>query len=188
MVTNSKINKIKNFSVSKAMLASLRKLKEASREDVLSHEYVRNLCSQKNKNTYRSSIFRLHKNGFIKKEYNNILVLTDKGREESLFSFIDAETSLFKNDSQKWDGGWRIVFFDVPESKRKYRDYLRKILRQIGFKEFQKSIWAYPYPVPPFLKELIFDKNISNCVKFITANNVYDDSGLKRIFNLKSKE
>lgn len=182
-MNNKKIN---NFSASRAILASLWKLKESSREHLLSYKYIKLLCPAKHRTTYRTCIFRLCRSGFVKKDYNNILVLAKKGEEESLFSFIEAELSLFKQENQKWDGGWRIILFDIPENKRKYRDYLRKVIKNVGFYKLQKSIWVYPYPVPGFLKELIFQDNIKPHIRFITTNLVDDDGDLKKIFGLLS--
>jgi len=46
----------------------------------------------------------------------------------------------------KWDGKWRIVMFDLPIRFSKARDSLRFKLKQLGFVQFQKSVWLYPYP------------------------------------------
>ena len=81
-----------------------------------------------------------------------------------------------------------MVFFDIPEKKREYRDYLRKILKLVGFHEFQRSIWVYPYPVPAFLKDLMFEKNIKPHVRFITTSYVDDDRDLRIIFGLFGAE
>lgn len=77
-----------------------------------------------------------------------------------------------------------MLFFDIPEKKRKYRDYLRRVLKLIGFCEFQKSIWIYPYPVPSFLKDLILDKNIKPHVKFVTTKFMDGDEDLRKMFSL----
>jgi len=177
------IIKEKYFSTAKAILAVLWQTNEVGRETLLSHKYVKILCHNKNKATYRSCISRLCKDKLIRKDYNNIIGLTELGRRSALFAFIEAEARFHKKE-QKWDGGWRIVFFDIPEHKRKYRDYLRKILKLIGFNEFQKSIWIYPYPVPAFLKDLVFEYNIKPHVRFITTNLIDDDSDLRKTFDL----
>lgn len=46
----------------------------------------------------------------------------------------------------RWDGKWRLVMFDVPESRKKVRDTLRMLLRNAGFVHFQDSAWIQPYP------------------------------------------
>ncbi|MBI2064532.1 MAG: hypothetical protein HYT62_00565 [Candidatus Yanofskybacteria bacterium] len=183
MDQDSKIINGTNFSLAKAVLAVLWQTNEVGREKLFGHKYIKILCHNKHKGTYRSCISRLCGEKLIKKDYNDIIGLTELGRKAALFAFIEAEARFHKKD-QKWDGGWRIVFFDIPEHKRKYRDYLRKVLRLVGFNEFQKSIWIYPYPVPSFLKDLMFEYSIKPHVRFITTNLVDNDSDLKRIFGL----
>ncbi|OGM97235.1 MAG: hypothetical protein A2817_02445 [Candidatus Yanofskybacteria bacterium RIFCSPHIGHO2_01_FULL_39_8b] len=172
------------FSTAKAILAVLWQIKSSGKDNLLSHKYIRQLCPAKSKITYRSCISRLSKQKLISRDYNNTIILTDKGNEAALFSFIEAELKFHKKDGQRWDGGWRMVFFDIPEPKRKYRDYFRKILKAIGFLKLQKSIWIYPHPVPSFLRDLILNKNIKSHVRFITTKFIDDDKDLKKMFAL----
>ena len=188
MISGKTIYNQKNISMTKAVLAAMWHLKEAGKDKLLSHKYIRSLCQDKHKNTYRSCIFRLCKTKLLKRDYNNVLALTDKGERRALSAFIEAESALHKKGNQHWDGGWRMVFFDIPENKRKYRDYLRKILKLVGFHEFQQSIWVYPYPVPAFLKDLMFEKNIKPYVRCITTNYVDNDQDLRIIFGLFGAE
>jgi phenylacetic acid degradation operon negative regulatory protein len=48
---------------------------------------------------------------------------------------------------RRWDGRWRLVIFDVPESRRLTRDKLRKYLHRRGFGYLQNSVWITPDPV-----------------------------------------
>jgi len=48
---------------------------------------------------------------------------------------------------RKWDGRWRLVLFDVPESRRAVRDKLRRYLHMRGFGYLQNSVWVTPDPV-----------------------------------------
>lgn len=175
------------LSTAKSILAALWGVKESGKDSLLSHKYVKLFCHNRNKTTYRSCISRLCKQKILKRDYNSIIALTDKGHKASLFAYIEAELAFHKKGEGKWDGGWRIVFFDIPEKKRKYRDYLRKIIKAIGFHEFQRSIWVYPYPVPSFLKDLLFEENIKPHVRFITTNLIDDDSDLRKTFGLPIK-
>lgn len=184
MSSNNKPDKQKNFSMAKAILAVLWQAPEIGRERLFSHKYIKLLCGNKHRNTYRSCVHRLHRAKLIKKDYNSIISLSEEGEKKALFSFIEAESALHKMGEVKWDGGWRIVFFDIPEKHRRYRDYLRKVLKLVGFKEFQRSIWAYPFPVPGFLKDLMSEDNIKPHIRFITTNSIDDDSDLKKKFGL----
>lgn len=42
---------------------------------------------------------------------------------------------------KKWDGKWRIVMFDIEEKYRGMRTVLRKFLVNLGFRQFQRSLW-----------------------------------------------
>ena len=138
---------------------------------------------------YQSTMSRLVKKGFIAKK-DGIYRLTEDGEKEAFFSALE----LYKLDgrikqkikSEKWDGKWRIIFFDVPEKKRRYRDELRSMLKIIGFKEFQKSIWIYPNKVPQFLKDILFEECIKQYTRFITTSDIEYDKDLQKMFNIST--
>lgn len=44
-----------------------------------------------------------------------------------------------------WDGFWRLVIFDIPESRRSERDRLRRRLLALGFGRLQDSLYLSPY-------------------------------------------
>ena len=71
------------------------------------------------------------------------MVLTERGKQRALIFHID-EMKVKK--PAHWDGKWRIVFFDIPEKKRRVRDALRNKLSDLGFKELQHSVHIFPYP------------------------------------------
>jgi phenylacetic acid degradation operon negative regulatory protein len=48
--------------------------------------------------------------------------------------------------SRPWDGRWRLVIFDVPETRSITRDRLRRYLQNHGFGYLQKSVWITPDP------------------------------------------
>lgn len=49
-------------------------------------------------------------------------------------------------NQRKWDGEWRLVMFDVPESRKRARRALSSKLRELGFYQLQKSVWVHAYP------------------------------------------
>jgi len=46
----------------------------------------------------------------------------------------------------KWDGKWRVVIFDIPESRKTHRDVFRRKLIDLGFERIQDSVWRHKYP------------------------------------------
>ena len=85
---------------------------------------------------------------------------------------------------KKWDGKWRIVLFDIPEKNKKAREALREKLRDLGFKEYQKSVFVHPYPCEDeiaFLREVF---EIKKHVRLGTLDKIDDDLALRDHFDL----
>lgn len=53
-----------------------------------------------------------------------------------------------------WDRKWRIVFFDIPESNRGARDQIRRLLKELGFRQLQLSVWVHPLPCLDYFNEI----------------------------------
>lgn len=99
---------------------------------------------------------------FVKEENGYaVYKLSKKGRER-IKKFIFDE--LFIKKPGKWDGEWRLVIFDIPESQKKARWALRRKLKDLGFYQCQKSVWIHPFPC---LEEIEFLKEILNIKPFV---------------------
>jgi len=72
-----------------------------------------------------------------------IVELTEKGKKRKLQYDLD---NLIISKREKWDKKWRFLMFDIPESKKSAREALRGKLKKLGFFQFQKSVWIFPYP------------------------------------------
>lgn len=108
--------------------------------------------------------------------------LTKKGRIEIMKYKIK-----FKTKKPKWDGKWYAICWDVPEISRADRDFLRYLLRWLGFKELQKSLWVFPYPIKDELGELIrlCREKLAGDIRFLTIEKIEDDSDLREYFHFK---
>ncbi len=105
----------------------------------------------------RGSIdFHSQKDGSLK------VVLTSSGKKEArIFALDDIEFV-----PRKRDGLWRVIMFDIPESKKNAREALRRKLIMWGFYPLQRSIFISMYPCETeiaMLKELfgITDKDLA---------------------------
>lgn len=114
------------------------------------------------------AIKRLREKGLIEKDYQEVgrivIRLTKAGKDFLLLKKDDKEVD--------WDGKWRIVVFDIPESKRLVRDVLRSRLRNWGFVPWQKSVWASKKNLTSQLRKLIKELEIEEWVMVIESNNV----------------
>ncbi len=95
----------------------------------------------KKRGVLRSTIKRLEKQKLIswkEKDGEVQLTLEEKGRKRILQYKMD---TLSLKNTGKWDGLWRVVIFDIPEDKRKVREFFREKLKDLGFQQLQKSVF-----------------------------------------------
>lgn len=114
------------------------------------------------KSTLAEAIRRLREADLIEKDVNEgkvILRLTNLGKE-----FVG-------KDKYVWDGKWRIVIFDIPESKRTVRNLLRRRLQDWNFKIWQKSVWVSKRNITNKLRKLISELGIEKWVAIIESND-----------------
>ena len=131
-----------------------------------------------------SYFLRLRKQQLIDfKENHNLckITLTENGREVLLrFNYEDLKVKTPKI----WDRNFRVIVFDIPETKRSARDSLREKMKELGFIRFNDSVWVYPYPCQ---KEIDFIANywgIGKYVHFILASDITNRDLLEKSFNL----
>lgn len=108
----------------------------------------------------------LKRRGYLEEKYEadkKILCLTAKGKFEILYSKFLERIQI--ESQNKWDGKWRLVIFDIPETHRKSRNILRRILKA-GFVFVQKSALITPFNIGVALKEILQYLNLSFYVEY----------------------
>ncbi len=108
--------------------------------------------------------------------------LTKKGKE--LLGIIQIEDiQIFSKDD--WNGVWHIVCYDVPESKKKARDYFRAKLSESGFKFIQDSLWVYPYECKEEIAIIAQNLGIAPFVAYLNTDYLPQQERLIHYFNLE---
>lgn len=87
--------------------------------------------------------------------------LTSKGR---LAAFGGKDPDERWNRS--WDGRWRLLMFDLPQSPQTPRVQLRRALRERGLGCLQGSVWLSPDPLDGVREELRGDRHPSSLLLF----------------------
>jgi DNA-binding transcriptional regulator PaaX len=109
------------------------------------------------------------------------IVLTKNGRKKALkFQFDEMKIK----EPDKWDGKWRMVIFDIPEKKKKAREALREKLKDLGFKELQKSVFIYPHECENEIDFIVEVFEIRNHVRFLHVESFTNDEQFKLKFRL----
>ena len=107
--------------------------------------------------SFHQNIWRLKKRGIIISD-DNELELTQVGK-----SFYKGKAILLPRHLVKKTK--MIVIFDIPETKRRSRDWLRLQLRNWDFEMIQKSVWLGYGPFPKEFFEHCSIVGIFECIK-----------------------
>lgn len=127
---------------------------------------------------------QLERHGYVEKESTKdgvIVKINSFGKKKILkYNLLD-----LKPPQEKWDGKWRLVFFDVEKIHNTKRDNLRQYLKQIGMEMFQESVFISPYDISSqvqYLREIL---EIPHTIKIARLDWVENEEELKEIFKLK---
>jgi|SRR3989344_1995299 len=130
---------------------------------------------------YHRSLQTLKKRGAIevvKKRNKKFIHVTQKGKLELLIHL-----SKIKQPSV-WDGKWRLVMFDIPEQHHRYRDELRRLLKSIGFKALQASVYICPYPLNRHAIDYLKQTGLIHFIRIVRVDECDDEKDLKAKFKL----
>lgn len=161
----------KKISLSDVILLTLEKSVNGyiRLEDFTNNSYIyaRGYDRPLKKSALAQSLRRLRLKGYIQTVNNQgeiLIKLLTSPRNKKIMGII-------LNDA-KWDGKWRIVIFDIPETHRKSRVLLRSRLKLWQFEPWQKSVWATKKDVTVPLREFIKELRIEKWVRVFESDNV----------------
>lgn len=125
---------------------------------------------KKKKKDFAKFIYKLEQNGYIKRlkvKDKSAVMLTPKGLDK-----VFTIKMKLKEKRQRRDKKWQMVLFDIPEKKRKKRDFFRKSLKYLGYKKLQKSIWVCPHDVLQETKDLIKRYKLESHVELLLVKKI----------------
>lgn len=106
-----------------------------------------------------------------KQPQDDTFALTEKG--DNVLAGI---LHYLPEEVPKWDGKWRIILFDVPETQRTLRQMLRLKLIDWGARMLQSSVWISPYPtVMERFRHLVHEYKLTSAVHFFEARHFGDN-------------
>jgi DNA-binding transcriptional regulator PaaX len=132
-----------------------------------------------------SALTNLKKRKFIKiikeKDGKVKIKLTNKGKKRILKMSLDCIKIKKPN---KWDGKWRIVIFDVPTKYNNAREALRRKIRELGFRQLQKSVWIIPYECEDEILFVAEVFKVEKYVEIITADYLLHEKEIEKSFKI----
>lgn len=118
---------------------------------------------------------------FEKSSRGNFVRLTPRG-EDKLRRFKLLGYKLQK--PKKWDQKWRMLIFDIKETRKGTRDQIRFTLKRIGFLRLQDSVWIYPYDCEDLVMLMKADLKIGKDLLYLIVDTIEGDVKIKKYFKL----
>ena len=132
----------------------------------------------------KRSVSSLYGVGMVKEKRNKdgtfTITLTKRGKKHALKYDMD---KMKIKKPKRWDGKWRMVLFDIPEIHKKEREALRFRIKKLGFCEFQKSVFIYPYDCKKEIGYIVEFHGIEKFVRFVVADSLDNEKELKKHFS-----
>jgi hypothetical protein len=117
----------------------------------------------KNKAKFSKLVYYAKRNNYIRVENlkgKQAIMLTKEGLGKALKASFTIE-----GKKKRKDGKWIMLTFDMPANNRRARDLLRSVLRNLGYKLFQQSVWVTPYDVSEKTERLLQFYSLEKYVK-----------------------
>jgi len=135
--------------------------------------------NSKHKRKLRRSLNDLIKNGYIQEIDEGKYGLTSKGYVQ-LHKHLIADIVIPTN--KVWDGYFRIIMFDIPESKKYARNALNRKLKELGFLSLQRSVHIFPFDFKSEFEEIgkLFD--VEDNIIYIKTKDISQYESLKKRF------
>ncbi|MCC7469905.1 MAG: hypothetical protein IT284_02085 [Bacteroidetes bacterium] len=142
--------------------------------------------SGKDKYAITRSLKNLSEAGLIEEietAQSSFLRLTPEGRHKLRTMKLSAPNSLV---DIRWDGFWRMVILDLPESRKNERDSIRYLLKKAGFVCMKNSVWVSPFPFEHLFMSIKEDLSLHEEIMIVVTAHLdpVTEKSLKESFGL----
>ena len=141
---------------------------------------IENDIRRKAKQRYYNLIYKLKRDGLLKEKTDHnqkVFFITVRGKEK-LHSLKDKRSKTLPPPfyEKTGDGKLTIIAFDIPEKEKSKREWLREVLRNLGLKMVQKSVWIGKVKIP---EEFLTDLDKLKLLDFIEIFQISKTGSLK---------
>ncbi|MFA5926830.1 MAG: hypothetical protein WCT32_00615 [Patescibacteria group bacterium] len=90
------------------------------------------------------------------------------------------------SQSREWDNLYRVISFDIPETKKSKRDSFRRAIKRMGFVQVQKSLWVGKRNVGDLIDLVSDEYQVSDYVAYFVADRTNINAYLQRLLEAES--
>lgn len=142
----------------------------------------RKLTKREREREARRIIRYMKERGYLAGSYEHGLQLTDKARRRLSKNAMHATHIRIPS---VWDGNWRIVLYDIPESKGSARRALGDMLRTLGCFQLQKSAWITPFACRDQIASIAAYFDVDSYITYLEAQHLDNEKVMIKKFQRK---
>lgn len=122
-----------------------------------------------NNRSYKSTLSKMHRAGLVDRK-NGCWLITEPGKK-----YLKENKKLKNFDSpfQKVSPKNLLLMFDISESRKAERAWLRKHLIRFNYFMLQKSVWIGPSPLPKEFSNYIKEIGLKDSIKTFKLAKTY---------------
>jgi DNA-binding transcriptional regulator PaaX len=102
-------------------------------------------------------------------ERSSFLSLGSSGRQKLRSIKLSSQNHL---TATTWDGYWRMVIVDIPESRKKDQDAIRYLLKKAQFVQIKSAVWISPYPMEHMMINIKQDMGLEEDVLVLVTDKL----------------
>ncbi len=128
------------------------------------------------KRSVSSTLSRLKNQDYVSHK-DKVWKITHKGKDyyKNKFLLFPHFKSPFKKSAPKN----MIFMFDIPETKRSYRDWMRRELQNFEYILVQRSVWVGPSPLPKKFLDHLKNSGLENYLQTFKLSKGYSASRVR---------
>lgn len=121
-------------------------------------------------------VYELERRKYIEICEGDSVKLTNKAKIKIIDRVVAAQSPDLK---------FRIVSFDIPETKRTNRNNFRRAIKRMGFKQIQKSLWVTHSNVGEYVELAAKEYSVSDYIAYFVADASNVDAHINGVLSLK---
>ena len=82
-----------------------------------------------------------------------------------------------------FDGLNHFISFDIPERMRKDRDAFRRMIKRLGFRQIQKSLWVCKHDVGDLIEIAAYECGVEKYIAYIISKKSDIDGIIEKMFS-----
>ncbi len=120
--------------------------------------------------TLAQTVWRLKQKGYIKKIGDGFAI---SANGQKYFKRNPTSLTSFTKPKDATKEKILLVFFDIPNSQKKQRDWFRTHLKKFDYEMIQRSVWVGPDPLPAEFLSYAEKIGLENCIEAIRLAQPY---------------